>query len=403
MAVTVLVLLGAAREPAVARDVLATTWRMGFDTLAQCTVPSTTLRGLLQRVEPTDAGGWLRAEVGTPAGDADLIVMYDALPHVPGPRDLNRHPDVDNVRTVRVWQRLERSLRRRLTDESWHASLTVNDRLAVRVASAVLGSTFDQRYREHHDQTATFRQPAGVVQPLSVFGERARVDLVEHGGRLAVRKTFRPGRQRYHERELMVLRDFTADIPEIPELLDAGPDYVTMARYGNTLRVDDERLNVASRLIPLHVVDAMVGAIRAFFERGYSIVDCHPGHFLLDPTAGLKIIDFEFLHEYRERPRRFEECYEFAGAPEWLDERDVPVPRWFYESSPFDYCWRPHVGLDVEVMLSSSDKVRRLRRAAFAASRDTGRALRGLRRRFRPSNRKPGSAHQPRTADTIRR
>jgi hypothetical protein len=65
---------------------------------------------------------------------------------------------------------------------------------------------------------------------------------------------------------------------------------------------------------------------KALHERNLFILDLTTENLFSDPEAGLKVIDLEFLQEYREPVRSLAQCYTFRGVPEALrDQYDAPL------------------------------------------------------------------------------
>lgn len=382
MSTTIVLLGGAARTAAAARHVRATAWRMGFDTLVEATLPSRELEKMERRVAPNPLG-WLRIGTGE-CSTVDILVLYDALPNPPLTHHQKKYAGIDNGRVAQLWERLHFSLPPRISGHPWTFSILPNSHSTNAFADLAFGSTFTISMKERIEASNGFRHPPGVIEPLSILGERARVDLVNHDGRVAVRKMFRPGRQRYFGRELFALTELSRDIPQIPRLLDHGADYVVMERYEDQLRLDGHRLNVARRLISLDVADSMIAIIRAFYDHGYSLLDCHPGHFLFGPRGEVRVIDFEFLHQYESKPQRFEECFDFAGVLYDIDELDIPS---VLNKAPYEHYWLPHLGLQLEDMLHGSQLQRRIGRVTFRTRRNALRIARPAVRRIRRAGR----------------
>lgn len=392
MHITVLALWGPAVFNGVLEHVTRTAWRMGFDVVAERD---------LEEAESPGTRRWHEIRESTvvspmhgaaePDDQGHVIVLHDALPHRPAASDARRHQGTGNVRSRRLADFLTRSLARRLPESRWTLAVRAVMPDAAALTVDLFGPEAIRSCRERDEATEQLRHPSGVHAHLSVWGERARVDLVEFQGRPAVRKTFRPGRDRYMARELFALRELAEEIPQIPELLDVGDDHFLVPYYDNRWEVDEKRLNVARRLLPLAMVRELVGIVEAFFDRGYSLIDCHVGHFLLDPVHGVKVIDFEFLHAYRARPDSLLECYEFTGPPDSLDDRDVPVPTWLLRGDPYRHYWLPHTGIDLRVLVEGGEARQRAQRTRAAAERVGRRMARVGRRQVRSLLRVTGS------------
>lgn len=159
-------------------------------------------------------------------------------------------------------------------------------------------------------------------------GFRARVALVDHPVHgHAVCKIFRPGALRYFERELRA-RIELADLPEVPALLDHGPNWLLTPVYTDDSRHARRRLPGVPGVTQLRpdVSRSLAGFARALHERGMFILDLSPHNLMSDPGAGLKVLDLEFVQSYAGPPPPIEDCYTFRGVPRELRSPDDDVP-----------------------------------------------------------------------------
>jgi hypothetical protein len=159
-------------------------------------------------------------------------------------------------------------------------------------------------------------------------GFRARVALVDHPvhGR-CVCKIFRPGAERYFRRELAA-RIALADLPEVPALLEHGPNWLLTPVYADDATHIRRRLpNVAgvSQLRP-DASRALARFGRALHERGMFILDLSPHNLMTDPDAGLTVLDLEFVQAYAGPTPPLRDCYTFRGVPRELRSPDDDVP-----------------------------------------------------------------------------
>jgi hypothetical protein len=125
-----------------------------------------------------------------------------------------------------------------------------------------------------------------VIQRLSSHGRRAKVELVSYAGIEAVCKTYRPGRERFLERELLA-RSVGKDLPEMTPILESGSNYFLLPRYHDQLN--------RNKPLPLWMLRRTKTIISHFRSQGYELIDFKPKNILMDKTEGMKILDFEFL------------------------------------------------------------------------------------------------------------
>jgi hypothetical protein len=125
-----------------------------------------------------------------------------------------------------------------------------------------------------------------VIQSLSSHGRRAKVELVTYAGIEAVCKTYRPGRERFLERELLA-RSVGKELPEMTPILEYGSNYFLLPRYHDQLD--------RNKPLPLWMLRRTKTIISHFRSQGYELIDFKPKNILLDKTGGMKILDFEFM------------------------------------------------------------------------------------------------------------
>ena len=112
--------------------------------------------------------------------------------------------------------------------------------------------------------------------------------------------------------------------------------------------------------MPRAVARQAIDALRQVYEAGYALIDAHPENLVVDPEHGLKLIDFEFLYRYRQRPATFEASYDIAGCP---DDFDGSIP----DGGPKCYAqhWQPYIGLSLHSLLHDPPWLQQMKRAVY--------------------------------------
>jgi hypothetical protein len=111
-------------------------------------------------------------------------------------------------------------------------------------------------------------------------------------------KLFYPGADRFRRRELRARTEFAA-LPEMPTLLEAGPNWLLTPRY------DDTRAHVRRQLPRVRRVQlrpsaslALARMAEVLHDHGAFLLDLTPQNLLSDRTEGLKVLDWEFLQDF---------------------------------------------------------------------------------------------------------
>ncbi len=201
---------------------------------------------------------------------------------------------------------------------------------------------------------------APVLQDLTRFGRRTKIELIKYHGRLAVRKSFKLGCERFCRREEHAMRDLAPQVPQVPPLLESSERTVVYPFYDDVLRYDRS----SGRLLPIDVAQEAIGAIRCVYEAGYALIDASIDNVLIDRQQGLKLIDFEFLHHYEQQPATFRDSYDIAGCP--IDfAGDLPSGG----AKNYRRNWLPYTGLSLESLLNDPRWLQHVKRTAYVALR----------------------------------
>lgn len=177
------------------------------------------------------------------------------------------------------------------------------------------------------------RFPFPVVRFLApdAPARRARVALVDHPVHgHSVCKVYRPGAIRFFERELFA-RVELSDLPEVPGLLDHGDNWLVTPFYKDDGRQVMRALPFRDHFrnevqLKPEVTRALARFARGLHERGLFVLDLTTENLYSDPSAGLKVIDLEFLQKYEGPVPALSACYTFRGVPaRFKDRYDEPL------------------------------------------------------------------------------
>jgi hypothetical protein len=141
--------------------------------------------------------------------------------------------------------------------------------------------------------------PFPVVEILPSRRRRAVIAVVRHPVHgECVCKLFYPGADRFRRRELRARTEFAA-LPEVPTLLEAGPNWLLTTRYIDT-RAHVRRQMPRVRRVQLKPSASLALArmARVLHDHGTFLLDLTPQNLLSDRTEGLKVLDWEFLQDF---------------------------------------------------------------------------------------------------------
>ncbi len=310
----------------------------------------------IEAIKPKIRGGnWGKGPFPVSGGEPEMIVVaFDVLPIPPDTESRTKYPNLDNNRIL-IKNKIRDSLNNCLDPLEQFNMLHSSDNEQeawdyIHIISPTEIENIQYKINELRDSFATQQI---VVKDLSRYGRRAKVELIEYKGGLAVKKTFRPGCERFFERELHALQAFSDLRSEIPELLEYGSQFIICPYYDDAFNHKNifDHKSYRSKLLPLEYAKQLMDILLFFYESGYSLIDFSPQNIIIDRKEGLKVIDFEFLYRYTILPESFEGSYELSGFPNEFDE-DFPISstgtalRKTYKSH-----WQPFIGLKLEELL----------------------------------------------------
>jgi hypothetical protein len=215
-----------------------------------------------------------------------MFVGFDVMPATPTAEFLRGRPLLDNRRIMEAELSAPEGLR--ATDNSAEAWEFI--RLLTPDDQAKLRSTIDLRKAE-------FATAFEVVRDLTRRGRRAKIELINYGGGLAVKKTFRRHCLRFLEREATFLESTSPERPEILPVVERGSNYL-ITPYIEAQPKRGFLLGLGyPKLMKLRDVRAASDLLRFLFARGYDPVDISPHNLLIDGSGSIKAIDFEFVYK----------------------------------------------------------------------------------------------------------
>jgi len=299
------------------------------------------------------AGPW-PASGGPPAV---AIVAYDTDPIRPSRRDRRKFPFLVNARLL-TKNKIRDAFNEGLPPSS-HCNVvhsSDNGREALDYLRTILPHALDEVLGEVARLQSNYRTAEPVIATSTRFGRRAKIEVVERDGQVAVKKTFKANQERFCQREVEALKALAPVVAEVPPLLECAPSWLVVPYYDNVL---DYRRS-SGRLLPLGVARQAIRALEKVYDAGYALVDASIDNLLVDRREGLKLIDFEFCHRYERRPESFRGSYDVAGCPADFSG-DLPIQG----GNSYDRNWRPYIGLSLDALMHDPDWLAHLKRGLY--------------------------------------
>ena len=308
-------------------------------------------------------GNWGRGPWSESGGDpAMVIVAVDLMPQKPTQKELAKQPHLSNSR-ITVKDKIRDAVNQTLAKEKQcntvHSS--DNEREAWNYLEIAVPDKCEAIKQKIVGLNRNFQTDYRVTKVLTRFGRRAKIEVVEYQDRLAVKKTFRPGCEKFFQREAFVSKTYSDCLKTIPQVIASGSNYLIYPYYNDVLQFSNRQ----SKLLPLSVAKEALETLKFFYQEGYALIDFQPANLICDRHSGLKVIDFEFLYQYPNKPESFERCYELAGIP---DDFAGDKPDFKIEMS-YDSRWKPYVGLSLHSLLYDPIWLQYPKRWTFALTR----------------------------------
>lgn len=241
---------------------------------------------------------------------ATFIVVYDYSP---------QYPDYRNIQNETAISNLKYNIKHELRDTINRNHLFINRRNIIhspdneREALEYLDETLDPNSHllitkaiNLHRNRCTSSYP--VIERMSKYGRRAKVELIKYNNTTAIKKTFKVGEERYLARELFAYETLAECTTLIPRLLDHGDGYLII-----------EKLSISQRAFNFDLFRTQIMSfLRLLYNKGYFFLDLHQENILVTGLNQIKIIDFEYLQKYKSQPDHFTESYDLVGVPDNL-------------------------------------------------------------------------------------
>lgn len=278
-------------------------------------------------------------------GPVAVIVAYDVMPKPPSQAELSKYPMLRNARILckdRIRDLLNENVAPETKCNPLHSSDTGWEaleylRLTVPDAESEVCALIEELKQ-------AFKTDYPVRSVLTKQGRRAKIEVIEYEGGLAVKKTFRQHQVRYLKRELAAMRELSERITTVPLILAEGETWFIMPYYADTLKYRW----ISGRMLPLDVARTAIQSLQAIYEAGFAMIDASTENIVIDPVQGFKLVDFEYCHRYTIKPTTFHESYDIAGCPPDF-AGDLPTRG----ANTYERDWLPYIGVSVEDLLGN--------------------------------------------------
>ncbi|WP_434303295.1 hypothetical protein [Clostridium botulinum] len=276
-------------------------------------------------------------------GIRKLIILYDLDPIEVNSEDKIKYPYMDNGRLLLIKDiNKQAQIELKLKNIKNYIYLTKNENEAKEVLENLFKETLENLSKEIRKIEKEYISQYKVIKVFKGFKHKAKTELINYRDGLAVKKTWKPGNEKFFEREKFAYSELSKTIKYIPRLLESGDNYVIIPYYNDVLNKSEQNKKI---ILTSHIID-VAAYFKQLYDLGYYNPDIHPGQFLYTEKEGVIAIDFEYLQKYEEKPSSLFESYDILGYPKDFNG-DKPnytgqnLHKWY------DELWIKYTGYDL--------------------------------------------------------
>lgn len=286
-------------------------------------------------------------------GPARLVGVYDYYPKPPSVGEAMSHPGLTNRRFLELKQDARGILDRKIPFFAHYNPLhsSDNESEAWGYIQNVVPEELQRVWQKVEVRRRLYHTRYPIERVMSE-GRRSKTELIRFGDGLAVKKTFRPGFERFLNRELLAAEELSRGLSFVPRLLEKGEGYLITPYYENILAGLTKR---QMKKVLYNYRHMLYTVIRELYSRGLTLIDFKPQNIIITSIGQFYVIDYEFLQRYEQHPLTIDEAFEVRGI-----SRDFAgdLPNGFGpDNSSFDTVWAPYVGSWKSVRQATDEKL----------------------------------------------
>ncbi|MCB1422194.1 MAG: hypothetical protein KDJ69_06950 [Nitratireductor sp.] len=263
--------------------------REGFNLLHEEPIGRNVVETVIQQMR---GGNWNRGPwPKSGGGPAHALYLVDLFPQAPSDKELEKQFSLTNARIPEAKDRVRNLVNRRLASGE-HCNVlhsSDNERQALHYLSLLAPNGTDKNTLLK--SLAKLRQQVALpwreIAQLSGHGRRAVVREVEIDGERYVCKTYRPGAERFLEREILARKLSEGRGEVLPIIKREGLHLLSPM-------LEDTR---AGGFLTATEISSVRRLILHYRRKGYELIDFKPGNLIRDRVRGLCVLDFEFMQK----------------------------------------------------------------------------------------------------------
>ncbi len=318
-------------------------WDEGFDIISENEIPLYKRESAANNIR---GGNWNRGPwPASGGGPAYIIAVYDLHPMEVDILLAEKHLGIENARISKTKVKIRDHVNGLFKRGEWCNVLHSADNPveALEYALHLIPDKIKEIDKRIQQLNKSFKTPYPVIKNLSRHTRRAKIEIVNYKGGEAICKTFKPGRERFLQREILA-RDLQGDLNCISEILETGKNYIILKKYNDILADIStfRQFNRSKKYLPVKIIKEARRIISHYRNSGYELIDFAPGNFIFDKSEGLKVIDFEFMQKGPVNSSNLYGCFAWYNIPA---DFEGDRPRTGSVKSPYYNKWSGQTGV----------------------------------------------------------
>ena len=268
-----------------------------------------------------------------------FVVAFDYQPEPLSEIEQENQPRTTNKNIVQAKYDFRKRTRLTLKDGFYNGLHSPDNEQDAWFYISQIGKDYSEKINRLVEARRERYSKKWAVKKVLATGQISKVELIKYAGGFAVKKTFRPGKERFFKRELFAVKELSKELSFIPPLLEEGDGYVVIPYFKNILENLSEK---EKKQVIASKANEIGEVIREMHLRGLIYINFTPASIIITPDNKLYCTGFTYLQKYSTHTD-LEHAFELVGLPKTFEGDQ---PEGFNQNSiSFSNIWSPYLSL----------------------------------------------------------
>jgi len=166
---------------------------------------------------------------------AALIVAFDYHPWPLGNNEQVKQPRVTDKNSLEAKYVFRERVNHLLLKGDYNGVHSADNEQDAWLYISLFGEAYSTKILNEVENRRKRYAMKWAVKKLLSTGPLSKVELIQYKEGLAIKKTYRPGKEKYSEKELFATKELSKELDFIPSLLEEGDGYVILPYLENVL------------------------------------------------------------------------------------------------------------------------------------------------------------------------